>query len=373
MEDSINDLILIVDDNPYNIQVLAAIINECNYKSGFAMNGKEALDFLEENIPVLILLDIMMPDMNGYEVCQKIKANQALKDIPVVFLTAKSEKDDIIKGFEVGGVDYITKPFNNTELKMRINTHIEISQSKSKLISLNKKLEESNNTKNTFFSIIAHDLRGPIGNINQYIDYIMESTEAIESCNLSDDFKLLKSLTSNTYDLLENLLKWASSQKESIDYSPKLSNLYDLVQTNVELFKQLAEKKDIYIKNNVDETINAVFDYNMINTVIRNLINNSIKYTNKNGEIIISVLENNDSVEVSVSDNGIGMKQNLVDSLFELNVKKYSKKGTQGETGSGFGLILCKEFVNKHGGDIWVESEIGEGSKFKFTIPRSTF
>ncbi len=370
MEDELNNLILIVDDNPHNIQVLAAVVNECNYKSGFAMNGNEALDFLHENIPILILLDIMMPDMNGYDVCQKIKEDENLKDIPIIFLTAKSEKEDVIRGFEVGGVDYITKPFNATELKMRISTHVELNQSRSKFLALNKKLEKLNATKDKFFSIIAHDLRGPIGNINQYLDFVIEDVESIGDKSLTEDLKTLKNVAKTSYELLESLLIWASSQKGSIIYNPELSYFYQLAQSNIDLFKQSAEKKQILIKNNIDPNLNCLFDYNMINTVIRNLINNAIKYTNENGEIVISSNENSKDIEISIIDNGIGITKLAIDSLFEIDIKTFSKEGTYGEKGSGFGLILCKEFIDKHNGKIWVESELGKGSKFKFTIPK---
>ena len=369
MKDNINNLVLIVDDNPHNIQVLAAVVNQCNYKSGFAMNGRQALDFLEENIPALILLDVMMPEMNGYEVCQEIKKKKQFQDIPIIFLTARSDKEDIIKGFEVGGVDYITKPFNNMELKMRIRNHIELTQSKNKLLELNKKLEKSNATKDKFFSLIAHDLRGPIGNLNQYINFIIDDLESIGNTTLIEDFKILKTVAKTSYELLESLLIWASSQKGILDYRPTISNFYQLVQSNIDLFKQVVEKKQITVKNDLDPDLQCLFDYNMINSVVRNLLNNALKYTQENGEIMVSASKENQSVTISIADNGTGMSQLVIDSLFEIDVKTFSKEGTHGEKGSGLGLILCKEFIDKHNGKIWVESEVGKGSKFKFTIP----
>lgn len=369
MEELINKLVLIVDDNPHNIQVLAAVINQCGYESGFAMNGKEALDFLEENIPTLILLDVMMPDMNGYEVCTKIKEQKHLQDIPVIFLTAKSEKEDIIRGFEVGGVDYVTKPFNNMELKMRIRNHIDLMSSKSQLIALNKELKTLNATKDKFFSIIAHDLRGPIGGMNQYIELVMDEAESIGNQTLIEDLKILKDLSKSSYELLENLLIWASSQKGIIDFSPKLSNLYNLVESNIELFKQSVKKKNITLKNELNKDLEVIFDYNMINAVVRNLINNAIKYTNRDGEIIISSNHTNKFIEIIVSDNGVGMSESISENLFRIDVQRYSKDGTDGEIGSGLGLILCKEFIDKHKGEISVTSQIGKGSTFRFSIP----
>lgn len=371
MENNMNDLVLIVDDNPNNIRVFATVIDECGYSSGFAMNGKQALAFLEENIPSLILLDIMMPDMNGYDVCKKIKENPSLKDIPIIFLTAKSEHDDIIKGFEVGAVDYVTKPFNRMELKMRIKTHIELQQNKRKLVELNKNLEKANLTKDKFFSIIAHDLRSPIGTISQYIDFISEELETLDKSSLLDDFKILKKLSKTSYELLENLLFWAFSQKDiALECKPVKGNIYELVENNINLFKQIANKKSILLKNEVEKNLEALFDYNMIETVIRNILNNAIKYTNNKGLITISAKDNSDYIEISIKDNGIGMSSYTIEKLFIIDETKSSQDGTSGEVGFGFGLVLCKEFIEKHKGKIWVESEQGKGSEFKFTIPK---
>lgn len=370
MEDESKSLILIVDDNPHNIQVLGAVISEGEYIPGFAMNGQQALDFLEENKPDLILLDIMMPEMDGFEVCKKIKSNENLVDIPIIFLTAKSEKEDIIKGFKLGAVDYITKPFNNEELKMRIKTHIELVQNRKKLKLLNEKLEKSNATKDKFFSLIAHDLRGPIGNINQYIDLIMYDINESELDSLSQDFKILKSISKTSYDLLESLLVWASSQKGEIEYKPKLNNFYDLIEFNFNLFRQIAEKKQINLINEVSKDLEFLYDYNMINTVIRNLINNALKYTDIEGDIKVNSEVMDKNIKITVSDTGLGINKATLDSLFKIDVKTFSQEGTQGEKGSGLGLTICKEFIDKHNGEIWVDSELGKGSKFQFTIPK---
>ena len=254
---------------------------------------------------------------------------------------------------------------------MRIRTHIELQQSKSKLQMLNKELEKSNATKDKFFSIIAHDLRGPIGNINQYLDIIIDEVSEMEELSITDDLKILKNSAKTSYELLENLLIWASSQKGTIDFDPDISNFYKLVESNIDLFTQSAEKKQISLKNNVNPGLEAFFDYNMINTIVRNLINNAIKYTSNNGEIVVSGIEKDEFLEICVSDNGVGMPQPSADKLFQIDVKKYSKDGTEGEKGSGLGLILCSEFINKHNGRIWAESEVGKGSQFKFTLPKA--
>ena len=141
MENRSNDLVLIVDDNPNNIQVLATIMAECGYELGIAQNAHEVYQFLEENTPELILLDVQMPDIDGYEVCSTIKANPKYKEIPIIFLTVKSETEDIVKGFDLGAVDYITKPFNRKELISRVGTHISLKRSRDELAQKNHELE----------------------------------------------------------------------------------------------------------------------------------------------------------------------------------------------------------------------------------------
>ncbi len=141
MENKRNDLVLIVDDNPNNIQVLATIMDECGYELGIAQNANEVYQFLEENVPELILLDVEMPDISGYEVCSTIKADPKHKEIPIIFLTVKSETEDIVKGFDLGAVDYITKPFNRKELISRVRTHISLKQSRDELAQKNHELE----------------------------------------------------------------------------------------------------------------------------------------------------------------------------------------------------------------------------------------
>ena len=371
MENRLNDLVLIVDDNPNNIRVFATVIDECGYTSGFAMNGKQALAFLEENIPALILLDVMMPDMNGYDVCKKIKQNPLLKDIPIIFLTAKSEQDDIVRGFEVGAVDYVTKPFNRMQLKMRIKTHIELRQSRLKLFELNKSLEKANKTKDKFFSIIAHDLRSPIGTVNQYLDFIISDINNMTQESLLEDLILLKKLSKTSYELLENLLIWSFSQKGvTMDCNLVKANFYQLVENNIILFKQIANKKNISLKNDLPTSLEGTFDYNMLDTIIRNLVNNAIKYTANNGLVTILGQETSDFIEISIKDNGIGMSSYTMENLFTIDETKPSQEGTCGEVGFGLGLVLCKEFVEKHKGKIWAESELGKGSNFKFTIPK---
>ena len=230
-------------------------------------------------------------------------------------------------------------------------------------------LTELNQTKDKLFSIIAHDLRGPIGSTFTFLELLTANEVDFTKKELVENLNVIKDSSKATFKLLENLLTWSRSQKGEIEFKPTQNNLFKLVQSNIDLFASNAENKKIRISNELDPNISFEFDKEMINTVIRNLINNSIKYTRENGQITISAKEINDCIEISVHDTGIGMNSDAAEVLFLTNNSQNRKDGTRGERGTGLGLLLCKEFVGKHNGKIWAESKPDEGSTFKFTLP----
>lgn len=232
------------------------------------------------------------------------------------------------------------------------------------LKEIRKKLEDSNTTKDKFFSIIAHDLKGPIGNINSILEIVTSKETQISEDENEKFMTMLKISSKNVMSLLGNLLTWSRSQRGDIEYNPKKYTLSEIVNSNVELFSAIAANKNILLKSSIDYKVSAYFDFEMMNTVFRNLISNAIKYTKENGEVNISAVETNDFTEVAVRDNGIGMSETIRDSLFRLDVKQPSMQGTKGERGSRLGLILCKEFIDKHRGSITVKSKPNQGSEF---------
>jgi|JI9StandDraft_1071089.scaffolds.fasta_scaffold06501_3 two-component system sensor histidine kinase/response regulator len=383
--ESSNAHILIVDDIGENLQVLGNILSKEGFETSFALSGKLALSVVEDTLPDLILLDISMPGMDGFEVCRILKKEERTKSIPIIFLTAKTEIDNMVHGFSLGADDYVTKPFNTLELLARVRAHVELKKSRDLIVEQNKKLskvveqlyknnEELNKliaSKDKFFSIIAHDLKGPVGNLNSFLNFMTSQYENISKEEFKKDLSLLENASQKIKDLLENLLTWARSQKGDIQYKPENYSLTKLIQANMMLLESSAANKKISVINQVPEEMKGFFDYQMITTVMRNLISNAIKYTKSNGQITISGKEKDGFVEICVDDNGVGMSKEVCENLFKIDVKHFSTEGTGGEKGTGLGLILCKEFVDKHLGEMLVESEIGKGSKFKFTIPRS--
>jgi two-component system, sensor histidine kinase and response regulator len=353
--------ILIVDDIPDNLRVLGGILKDEGYKIRPVLNGDLALQVAEKEKPELILLDIMMPGMNGYEVCLRLKANPRLKDIPVIFISALNDTDDLVKAFESGGVDYITKPFQAAEVSIRVATHLKICRQ-------NAELRELNATKDKFFSIIAHDLRGPIGNMLSISEMISEKGQVDEE-TLYKFLELQKELSQETLQLLENLLIWARSNTNRIEFEPVMLDLNCLIKESIEGIKLQALKKNISISDLTSATCEAFADENMIRLILRNLLSNAVKFTPKGGKVSVSVNSGIDqSTIISVEDTGIGIPSEMMDKLFRIDVNN-KRYGTEGETSNGLGLLLCKEFVEKHGGKIWAESDEGKGSVFSFSIP----
>jgi signal transduction histidine kinase len=313
----------------------------------------------------------MMPEMDGFEVCKRIKAIERIRHIPVIFLTAKNDIDDIVNGFSSGAVDYITKPFNSVEVKVRVQNHLNLKHALDELKITNQKLQELNATKDKFFSIIAHDLRSPFTSIIGFSELLADQIIDKEYDNIEQYAGFIKQSSKQAMDLLTNLLEWARSQTNKIEYKPEKIDLAHLIEETALMFDQIALPKGITIKRILNHNLEVMADKHMIATVIRNLISNAIKFTSPGGEISVSAQKDQEEIVVKVSDNGVGIPANRIEKVFQID-NNNSTLGTANEEGTGLGLILCKTFVEKSGGWIKVESEEGKGSVFSFSIP-STF
>jgi len=526
-------IVFIVDDNHTVLSFISSLLCEEGYTTYTSETGEQALILIEQQKPDLILLDIRLSGIDGFEVCKQIKANVNLKQIPVIFLTAATELNDKIEGLKLGAVDYICKPFQKEELIARVNTHInfylltqqfqnqaiEISESKiiqkmninlktanaklgeltktlelsnktlrisssynrslieasidplvtigedgkitdvnnateivtgvnrveligtdfsqyftepekarigyekvfrnekvldyplelqhrdgssisvlynasvyrdengkivgvfaaarditklkeaeDKLLKLNKQLNELVSTKDKLFSIIAHDLKSPFNSILGFSDLLITN---LRKYNFEKSESFLRNINSSakcTLNLLDNLLNWAKSQTGQIGFNPEKLSLMNIINDILLVLNPSAKIKNISLNNIIIEDIEILADKNMLQTIFRNLISNSIKFTNTNGTINIYTIKKYNFIEISVADNGIGISEEIKEKLFRIE-SSFTTKGTAEEKGTGLGLILCREFVEMHKGQIWVESELGSGSEFKFTIP----
>jgi signal transduction histidine kinase len=244
----------------------------------------------------------------------------------------------------------------------------EVSGAYEKINVQNGQLQELNATKDKFFSIISHDLKGPLNSLTSFSGLLINHTDSLSKQEIQMLAKDLDKSLKNLLALLNNLLAWARAQSGNLDTSPENLNVQEMVYANAELLQRTAENKEITLKTKVPAHLHAYADKNQMNTVLRNLMSNALKFTNTGGTVQVEVSEWQDAVEIAVTDNGIGMPQEVINKLFKIE-HKYTSLGTANEKGTGLGLMLCKEFVERSGGKLFVESTEGIGSTFRFTVP----
>ncbi len=412
-ENTRTNTILVVDDQPQNIRLIGTFLRKY-YNLLIAENGPKAIDTAISKQPDLILLDIMMPNMSGFEVCEVLKKNEITKEIPIIFLTAKTETDDILKAFEIGGVDYVTKPFNAMELMARIRAHIELKNSKeiikdqfeqlkqkneqlkktyedlehqaqhlnklymqlikneTFLRNTNEELKKLNEMKDRFFSIVSHDLRSPFAGILTITDIIKNHADTVSKEELISMLQSLNETAQQTYKFIEDLLEWSRSQMGRIQMNIVEEDLHTIVTGTILTLKQQAEIKNIEINSRIQSGTFAMFDNNMMATIVRNLISNAIKFTPKGGKITLKAeaieKEGKRFIRLAVSDTGVGMTEQQVANLFSLD-KVQSTPGTEKEKGTGLGIMICRDFINKMNGKLSVESKLNEGTTFFVDVP----
>lgn len=374
--------ILIADDQQKNIQVLGSLLRQENYIIGVAMNGRQALEMLlQSNDYDLVLMDINMPIMNGIEACKAIREHENLKEIPIIFLTALVESESIVLGFEAGGQDYVTKPFNSNELLARVNTHLELKQNRDSLRQVNNWLEQKvkerteeltvansqllklDTAKTEFLNIISHEIRTPLhgiigalGILNEYqlpeeikeLMYVMEI-----SANRLEEFSLKAldiSLLNTKGKAILNLNK---------------EDLTDIISSKVNALKSQADKKNIsIILQNEGRDICTMLDKTFIDKCVSYLIDNAIKFGNRNSEIFIKTMEHSKNLVVTIEDEGKHFPDNY-------NFSDIEVFGTNShiDQNPALSLFLCKKIIEAHNGKI----EIGNtqnGAKVSFVLPK---
>lgn len=361
--------ILAVDDNQMNLMVMRSMFKYQNYQVHYADCGEKALEMARQLRPDMILLDVVMPDLSGFEVCRILKEEVYFKDIPVIFITAADEIEFIINGFEAGGVDYITKPFRKEEIMLRIKTHFELKLTRDQLVETTQTLMDLNKVKDRLFSIIGHDLRGPIGNVKMVLEFmskgIIDPTKGEQYRKTVQD--LLRT-TDEVFSLLENLLAWSTYESGNLTSIPENIVFKEAVSSIVNLYQAGINSKRINLNININPDHIVYADLNMIKTVVRNLFSNAIKFTPIEGTITFASEQEDGFVIIGVSDTGTGMPQEVIAKILDPNVY-YTSLGLNKESGNGLGLKLCKDFIEKSNGKIWIESVPGKGTTVYFSLP----
>lgn len=360
--------ILIVDDVVSNVLLLKILLTNEKFQVCTASNGNACIEQAKKEHPDLILLDVMMPDINGFDTAVILKKDPDTLDIPIIFLTALNNPNDLVRGFQVGANDFLTKPFNKEELVMRVMHQISLVAAKRIIVRQNEELKRTISNRDKMYSVIAHDLRSPMASIrmvlNLAVNVVSPETVGEEIFGLLDK---ANRESEETHDLLDNLLKWTKSQTGRLNVVYQDVDLDDVIPGVVDIFTMIAEMKKIklqYLPS--DEKLIVRADNDMIKTIIRNFISNAIKFTPEGKGIEVFYKREGDFAKISVRDHGVGIAPDRIETIFHKGETTY---GTGGEEGSGLGLQLCQDFARKNGGDAMVESVLGEGSIFSFTIP----
>ena len=363
--------ILVVDDVMSNVLLLKILLTNEKFQVLTANNGTTCLKVCKEQHPDLVLLDVMMPDISGFDTAVELKKDPDTADIPIIFLTALNSPSDLVHGFQVGANDFLSKPFNKEELIMRVMHQISLVAAKRIIVQKNIELKRTISNRDKMYSVIAHDLRSPMASIRMVLNLVVQtvSPEAIgpEMFYLID--KANKE-TEETHDLLDNLLKWTKSQTGRLNVAFQEFEISDVVTGVADIFSLIAETKKIKLTTEYhEEGLKVRADKDMLNTVLRNFLSNAIKFSNEGSSIEIVVSRKDNFAKVGVRDHGVGIVPDRIDSIFHKGETTY---GTNNEEGSGLGLQLCKDFAVKIGGDVMVESVLGEGSTFSVLVPLVT-
>jgi len=340
-------LLLLVDDVAENIQVAGSVLREEDVEIVCASNGVEARAIAAEDPPDLILLDVLMPDLDGYETCRRLKADRRLADIPVIFLTARAETEALTRGFALGAVDYITKPFNADELRARVRTHLDLARHRAALEQVGRERKE-------MLHVLCHDLVTTLGNIQM----LATPELAAAAAGNYDPRELIRALARNGLDLIDMVRRMRALEEFKLPLGPvALDAAFAL---SARILKPQLDLKGVKLAWPADTGLRVIAEMtSLVNSVINNLLTNALKFSLPDSSITLAAERAGKRVRVTVRDQGIGIPPAILRDLFDIS-KKTSRTGTAGEIGTGFGMPLVQRFMHFYGGEIEVRSRDAE-------------
>ena len=360
--------ILIVDDVVSNVLLLKILLTNEKFQVCTANCGNMCIEQAKAEKPDLILLDVLMPDISGFDTAVILKKDPSTKDIPIIFLTALNNPSDLVHGFQVGASDFLTKPFNKEELVIRVMHQITVVAAKRIIEKQNLELLATINNRDKMYSVIAHDLRSPMASIRMVLNLVVSAMSPdVIGPELFELLDKANRESEEVHDLLDNLLKWTKSQTGRLNVVLQDLDLNDIIPGVVDIFEMIAQTKKIKLSLvTTEEPLMVRADNDMLKTVVRNFMSNAIKFSPEESTIEITMCADGDFAKISVTDHGVGIAADRIDSIFHKGETTY---GTGGEEGSGLGLQLCQDFARKNGGDVMVESVEGKGSTFSVLVP----
>ena len=358
--------ILVVDDNKTNLMLVNEILEGTDYRVLFAENGLSALSIIESELPDLVLLDIMMPGMNGFDVCSAVKLNKKVSSTPIIIMSALCSESDIVKGLNLGAVDYVTKPFNERELLARIKTHLTISSMKKEIEEKNEKLEKALVFKSHIISMASHELRRPMTMIAMLSQISEKKCIKAGYDEFAKNYYTIRQLIKNSTVMLDEFIMISKNDLNQIVPSPVKFDIRQLCEEVIEESKLLTEKITSINLHFVGSEESMVADLKLMKHILNNLISNAIKYSPGSDSIDFTYSYEDNNWVFTVKDNGIGIPEQNQSTLFDEFVRADNVTGFDG---CGLGLSIVKQFVEKHNGTITFESEVDVGSTFTVSIP----
>ncbi len=363
--------ILIVDDIPANLQFLAAMFKMRGYTTRAALSGKLAIQAVKNKIPDLILLDVRMPDIDGFEVCKRIKADPVFSDIPVIFVSGGDETLDKVKAFSSGGVDYITRPFQIDEVFSRISTHLDLRRQREQLRNTLQRMQELEALRDDLIHTIIHDLRNPLCAIENYLELIKTDEADSLSPKVSSYLTEAQAHTGNMIEMINSILDVNRMENRTLPLNLAMCDLVDLSGQVIRSMEPLRDSRALTLVAPL-LPIQAIVDSGLVRRMLANLITNTIRSTRDvSGHIHISLHQIHDRVRINIEDNGAPIPAEEHLNVFEKYTQANSALSGSGPYIPGLGLPFCKLVAEAHGGCIGIENTPNPGNMFWVELPIS--
>jgi signal transduction histidine kinase len=350
--------ILVVDDLPHNLELLVAKLGVQGYHVRPASSGRMALLAAQSEPPELVLLDILMPEMDGYDTCRAFKADPTLKDIPIIFLSALDDSLDKIKAFKVGAADYVSKPFHFEEMQLRIETHLMLYRQRHEIT-------QQREFKSRFLAMASHEFRTPLAVIRTSFDLLRLNYERLTPEKRQARFEVINHQITLLNKIVDNLMFFNKLEAGRIEFDPQGVLLSDFCRTLCHQFHELYPQHE-FLSPREWPSGHFQLDSELLGHILTNLLNNAFKYSAPGSQVRFYLQEWQDLLVFEIHDQGIGIPQNEQDQLFS---PFYRASNAKDLLGTGLGLSIVKQFVELHGGDIEFESQEGQGTFFRVSLP----